>query len=203
MAKRSSFYKLTVKPVYEKKTGFSWGGRDLKVTSEDGNIVTRYYFQSASILIEKIDVDQNVIRKEIEIKKEAILSNISNDDLNMFGLTSKDFKITYTPFKVDSLEFVDEFEISEKEMDAINNFNREKDYVNPEYAIIVEVNGKDILSILTTNEKSLYYAFNKQYKWDQLRSNYNPREICGLRYHGIGDRDLLPLIEDLISSIGK
>lgn len=203
MAKRSSFYKLTVKPVYETKTGFSFGGRDIKITNEDGNVVTRHYFQSASVLIEQIEVNQSLIRKEIENKKEKILANISSEELDIFGMSRRDFNITYTPFQIDTLIFRDEFEISEKEMDAINSFNREKDYVNPEHSLIIEVNGKDILSVLTTNEQSLYYAYNKQYEWDQLRSIYNPREISGLRYHEIGDRDLLPLIEDLISSIGK
>lgn len=203
MAKRSTFYKLTVKPVYETKTGFSWGGRDIKITNEDGDIVTRHYFKSAFILIEQIEVDQALVRKEVETKKEQMLANISSEELEVFGMSKRDFQITYTPFRIDNLIFRDEFEISEKEMDVINSFNREKDCVNPEFSLIVEVNGKYILSILTTNDKSPYYVFNRQYEWDQLRRVYIPREICGLSYHEIGDRDLVPLIEELISSIGK
>lgn len=199
MAKRDDFYSLEIKVVYEEHSVCAYEDGDetfhtIHHERDDdfGRVALKY--KEAYIKVTKLTPAEGKLRAEFYELKKA-----QNEAFNALKEAFYPFsKIEEPKLERSRIEFLEEIEelgeidITKEEYEVLSRLDyyffggREK--------FVIEGNGKTFYGVVPDRT---------HFNWGQLRSSYNPREICGADYLGWNSlkEDVFELFNELFTSI--
>lgn len=199
MAKRDDFYGLEIKVVYEEHSVCAYEDGDEtfhtihhEADDDFGGVALKY--KEAYIKVTKLTPAEGKLRAEFNELKKA-----HEKTFNQLGIEFWPFSRIEEPklerSRVEFLEEVEELgeiDITKEEYEVLSRLKclffggREK--------FVIEGNGKTFYGVVPDRT---------YFNWAQLRSFYNPREICGADYLGWNSlkEDVFELFKELFTSI--
>lgn len=199
MAKRDDFYSLEIKVMYEKSAVCAYEDGDETFHTihherdDDFGRVTLKY-KEAYIKVSKLTPAEGKLRDEFnELKKthEETFNQLSIEFWPFSKIEEPKLERSRVEFLEEVTE-IGELTITKEEYEVLNRLDR------------LSFGGRNKF-VLTGNGKTFYgvVPYRAHFNWAQLRSSYNPREICGADYLGWNSlkEDVFDLFNELFTSI--
>ena len=197
MAKRDDFYGLEIKVVYEQHSVCAYEDGDEtfhtihhEADGDFGGVALKY--KEAYIKVTKLTPAEGKLRAEFYELKKA-----QNEAFNALKEAFYPFsKIEEPKIERSRIEFIPEEEtigelnLTKEEYDFTLGLNKYFSFGRNKF--VITGNGKNFLGVVTPKE---------HFEWAQLRSSYNPREICSSNYIDGMDRKIYEFFKDFFLSI--